>query len=82
MSTAGQKLGIGIIRACSGDAAILTSIALSAKRHWGYPDSWIDDWREFLTITPEFVTTYQTYAALLDDRIMAFYALCPREHLL
>jgi GNAT superfamily N-acetyltransferase len=31
----------------------LTAIAHAAKRHWGYPEEWIDLWRSDLTYTPE-----------------------------
>ena len=35
------------------DAPTLSKIAIAAKRHWGYPDEWIELWRRELTITPE-----------------------------
>ena len=43
-----------ILRAKAEDAAKLTEIAFSAKRHWGYPEQWIENWRHVLTIQPEF----------------------------
>jgi hypothetical protein len=33
-----------IVRAKPDDAAVLTDIAFAAKRHWGYPKSWVESW--------------------------------------
>ena len=30
----------------------LTQIALAAKRHWGYPERWIEIWSSQLTFSP------------------------------
>ena len=35
----------------------------------------MEQWREQLTITPEFVAANETFAATIDGRIVAFYAL-------
>jgi GNAT superfamily N-acetyltransferase len=69
-----------ILRANPNDAAVLTAIAFAAKRHWGYPDKWIESWRNVLTITPEFIVSHETYAAVVDDRSVGFYALVPKEN--
>lgn len=58
------------------EAAILTSIAIAAKRHWGYPESWIEAWRSELTITSEFIKRHEIFAATdEDDKPIGFYAL-------
>ncbi len=64
-----------IRRAQANDAATLTAIAQEAKAHWGYPASWMAQWREVLTITPEFIAQNETCVAAEDDRLVAFYAL-------
>ena len=64
-----------IARAKPDDAAVLTDIAFAAKRHWGYPKKWIESWRDMLTVQPEFITSHETYAAILDGRTVGFYAL-------
>jgi GNAT superfamily N-acetyltransferase len=56
-------------------AETLTRIAFAAKRYWGYPERWIERWRETLTITPEFIRRNEVYAAMLDSEIVGFYAL-------
>lgn len=58
------------------EAATLTQIALAAKRHWGYPESWIKHWESDLTISPEFISKNHVYVAEEDGEIRGFYALC------
>ncbi len=41
--------------ACEGDAASLTDLAVASKRHWGYPQSWIELWLDDLRFTPELI---------------------------
>jgi GNAT superfamily N-acetyltransferase len=64
-----------IARAKPEDAATLTAIAFAAKRHWGYPERWIEIWREELTVSPEFIASNETHAAIVDCRAVGFYAL-------
>ncbi len=65
-----------IIRAKPEDAAVLTEIAHAAKRHWGYPERWIQNWRDILTMRPEFIAANVTYCAMEDARAaVGFYLL-------
>ena len=66
---------VEIRRATPEDADTLTRIAFAAKRHWGYPEPWIQHWRDGLTVTPEFVRNNEVYAAVSDGEPFAFYAL-------
>jgi GNAT superfamily N-acetyltransferase len=68
-----------IVRTKPDDAAVLTDIAFAAKRHWGYPEKWIESWRDALTIPPGFIANHETYAAILDGRMVGFYALGRRD---
>ena len=61
------------------ESPALTEIAHQAKRHWGYPDHWIDHWKDELTISPEFVATHEVYVAESDGKLLGFYALIVRE---
>jgi GNAT superfamily N-acetyltransferase len=64
-----------ITRARPEDAAILTAIAFDAKRHWGYPEAWIESWRDVLEISPEFISGHETYVAMDDRCAVGFCAL-------
>src|SRR5258708_2775424 len=68
-----------ILRASPEDAATLTDIAFAAKRHWGYPEEWIENWRDALTITPEFIASHEAYLARIEDRAVGFYAFVAPE---
>ena len=64
-----------IIRAQPADAPILSSIAGASKAHWGYSSNWMEQWRDQLTITPEFVAANETFAVVVAGQMIAFYAL-------
>jgi ribosomal protein S18 acetylase RimI-like enzyme len=65
---------VEIVRAGPDDAESLTRISFAAKRHWGYPERWILQWTESLTIAPDFIRENEVYAAT-DGEIVGFYAL-------
>ncbi len=64
-----------IVRAKPEEAAALTEIAFAAKRHWGYPERWIQLWADVLTITSELITRNPTFSAIDDGRVAGFYSL-------
>jgi GNAT superfamily N-acetyltransferase len=67
---------VTIRRSSPEEAETLTTIALEAKRYWGYPEHWIKHWEADLTITPDFIRDNQVYVAEADGEIRGFYALC------
>ena len=64
-----------IVRAKPEDAEALTAIAFAAKRHWGYAERWIQEWRDVLTMRPEFIEANTAYCAIENDRPIGFYVL-------
>lgn len=64
-----------VVRALAEHANALTTIAVAAKRHWQYPDSWIRRWEGVLTITPEYIRQHPTFVAVVDDELVGFCAL-------
>jgi GNAT superfamily N-acetyltransferase len=71
-----MPLAVEIVRSKPEDAAVLTEIAFAGKRQWGYPERWIQKWREVLTIDAGFINQHETYAAVFSSRTVGFYALC------
>ncbi len=69
-----------IERASPEDAAELTGIAFEAKRHWGYPEKWIQRWTNLLTIAPDFIRTNPTFIAVIDRETVGFCGLCFKGH--
>lgn len=74
-------MDIQIRRAQPEEAAALTEIAHAAKRHWGYPENWIEHWKDDLTITPDFITTNEMYVAINGEEIAGCCALVMRDSL-
>jgi GNAT superfamily N-acetyltransferase len=64
-----------IVRAKPEDAEGLTEIAHAAKRHWGYPEQWIQSWRNILTMRPAFIAANVAYSAIEEGRAVGFYLL-------
>jgi GNAT superfamily N-acetyltransferase len=64
-----------IVRAKPEDAETLTQIAHAAKRHWDYPERWIEAWRDILTMRPEFIAANIAFCAVEDGRAVGFYVL-------
>jgi GNAT superfamily N-acetyltransferase len=64
-----------IVRAKPQDADALTEIAHAAKRNWGYPERWIESWRDTLTIRAEFLAANVAWCATEDARPVGFYLL-------
>jgi len=67
--------GKKISRATPEQAKVLTQIAFTAKRHWGYPERWIEIWSPILTISEEFIQEHPTYIVNVDGKSVGFYAL-------
>jgi GNAT superfamily N-acetyltransferase len=64
-----------IARATPENADALTEIAFAAKRHWGYPERWIEAWRDILTMRPEFIAANVAYCAIEENQAVGFYVL-------
>ena len=57
------------------DAAELTEIAFAAKRHWGYPESWMARWHSLLTVTSEYLAKHTGFVAREENEILGFAVL-------
>src|SRR5688572_10653804 len=79
-------MSVALRTATPADAAVLTELAHAAKRHWGYPEHWVELWCAALTITPDFIRRHPVYLAAAGGTPVGFYALihgpgCTLEHL-
>ena len=72
-------LNLRIRPASPEDAAALTRITHEAKRHWGYPEHWIERWQDDLTITPDYVVANRVYVVESESVLLGFYALIMRK---
>lgn len=66
---------IQILPARPEQADALTEIAIAAKRHWNYPERWIQIWRPALTISRAYISANETWIAALHVEPIAWYSL-------
>jgi GNAT superfamily N-acetyltransferase len=66
---------ITILRAKPEQAGTLTAITIASKRHWNYPESWIQVWLSSLTVTAEYILANETWVAVEDEKYVAYYSL-------
>jgi len=68
-------VNIEIRQAEPSEAQTLTAIAHAAKRHWGYPEKWVQQWAPDLTITREFISDNEVFVAVAGEEIAGCCAL-------
>jgi GNAT superfamily N-acetyltransferase len=68
-------LSVIIRRADGNDADALTTIALAAKSYWKYPETWIRQWRDQLTVTAAYTGEHRVFLIQIDDAVGGFYSL-------
>lgn len=73
-----DRADVKIVMASPKDAGELTAIALRAKAHWGYPESWLRRWEKALTVSPDYVRDNPTFSAVRDSRMVGFFSLLMR----
>jgi GNAT superfamily N-acetyltransferase len=66
---------IKILQATPEQTGILTTITIAAKRHWNYPESWIQTWLPSLTVTAEYIQSNETWVAIEGEQYVAYYSL-------
>jgi ribosomal protein S18 acetylase RimI-like enzyme len=64
-----------ILRAKPDQAHELTHIAIAAKAHWGYPQSWMKIWEPQLTFISEYFEENESWVGEIDNKPIAFYTL-------
>lgn len=64
-----------IIRANDADHKVLTEISFAAKRHWNYPESYFDIWKDELTITKDYIIENLVFKAVYKNIVVGFYSI-------
>ena len=57
------------------DIPRLNLISVESKKHWGYPDDWIEHWRPDLTVTRAFLKENHVLKLVLEGEIRGFCAI-------
>lgn len=61
-------------KALNSDHKTLTEITKKSKAYWGYSDEQIENWSEFLTVTPIYIDTNGVYKLTIEKKLAAYYS--------
>ncbi|HBI28226.1 MAG TPA: GNAT family N-acetyltransferase [Deltaproteobacteria bacterium] len=62
-------------RARATEAQILTELAHAAKRHWGYPETWMQLWRAELTFTKGYLRNHEVFVGETCGQVVGVVTL-------
>lgn len=63
------------IAALPTDAQVLTGLVRRAKGHWGYPQQWMNEWMDELTISPNYIHSNRVIMLRLEQEVVGFFGL-------
>ena len=61
------------------DIEALSQLAFAAKAHWGYPASWMEQWRKYFIYTPEYFAENESWVAVCDGEPAGFCTLLEKD---
>lgn len=61
--------------ALMSESSVLTDISFASKRHWQYPDSYFDIWKDELTITSSYIKDNIVYVAEKNGQVIGYFSL-------
>ncbi len=68
-----------IRKAIVKDIPELNRVSIASKKHWGYPDEWIANWLDELTLTPEKFVRQNILVGELNGEIIGFCSITESE---
>ncbi len=57
------------------ESVLLTSLVRRAKAHWKYPLEWMEEWKEELTISPNYIASNIVVILESDKKTIGFFGL-------
>jgi GNAT superfamily N-acetyltransferase len=72
-------MDIQILPAKPEQAEVLTQITLAAKRHWGYPERWMEIWKPQLTFSSNYFEENESWVAEINETPVAFCTLLEKD---
>lgn len=67
------------IKATPNDARQLSEIAFESKRNWGYPNEWMQLWKNELTLTPDYILGNQVVKIFDNRELIGFFSIIESE---
>ena len=68
-------MNITLRKAKPGDTTRLTEIAFAAKQTWNYPDEYMKQWKDELTITEDYLKENEVVVAEYRKKVIGFYSI-------
>ena len=57
------------------DLITLNHISIASKRHWGYPEDWIENWRDDLSVSQRDLKSQEVLLMELETKIIGFCSI-------
>ena len=70
-----KSIDISIEHALEENHSKLTELAFEAKRHWAYPENYMEIWRDELTISRDHILNNLVFTARNGEGIIGFYSI-------
>ncbi|MEM8894572.1 MAG: GNAT family N-acetyltransferase [Bacteroidota bacterium] len=61
------------------DLETLNNISYQSKKHWGYPDEWMERWKDDLTIDENKFDELKILVLELDNKVIGFGSMSENE---
>ena len=71
--------GCTISASLPSEDTALTAIAFAAKRHWNYPEEYVNRWRRELTISGAYIQKNVVFTVRSEKRIVGFYSIAENQ---
>ncbi|WP_224999338.1 GNAT family N-acetyltransferase [Cesiribacter sp. SM1] len=59
----------------AGDSSLLTELAMASKAYWNYTPQQLNEWKDELTVTEQYIAERHVYKCICGSKIVGFYAL-------
>ena len=59
-------------KAVKRDLPVLNRISVNSKKHWNYPEEWIERWMKDLTMTSSDLVSHETLVMEFEKRVIGF----------
>lgn len=66
---------VDIRRASLDDIPLLNKISWVSKQSWGYPDEWMEKWRDDLTVSADTLDTQVVNVLCIENEVKGFCAI-------
>lgn len=61
------------------EAQILTNLSFESKRHWAYPEEYLDVWKHELTITSDYIKKNDVLVFESEGEVLGYYSIIALE---